>query len=304
MELRHLKYFCAVAEQRSFSAASRQLNVSQSGVSGQILDLERELGFTLLRRNKREVALTPEGATFYNEARGILDRAARAIEMASKVAKGESGRVAVGLCGPVTAPFLPKLIRAFRKLHPGVTLSLHERHPVEQLDALLNQEIDIGFARGVRPDLKHLIQHELLFREPIVVAIPKCHALASRDRVQIKQLAKEPLLFYFREAAPEIYDAVTTLCQKARFSPLIVDTLRSWQSLLTMVEAEEGIALIPHCVQYLRSNDVVFRRLQDNPCHVDALIAWRANGLTRPQQAFLELVRSKRTEFQTHIDKT
>jgi DNA-binding transcriptional LysR family regulator len=82
-----------------------------------------------------------------------------------------------------------------------------------------------------------------------------------------------------------------------------VDTPRSWQSLLTMVEAEEGIALIPHCVQYLRSNDVVFRRLRENQCHVDALIAWRANGLTRPQQAFLELIRSKKAEFQKHIDK-
>jgi DNA-binding transcriptional LysR family regulator len=304
MELRHLKYFCAVAEQRSFSAASRQLNVSQSGVSGQILDLEHELGFALFRRNKREVALTAEGAAFYEEAREILDRTSRAVEIASKVAQGVCGRVAVGLCGPVTAPFLPKLIRSFRKLHPGVTLSLRERHPVEQLDALLNQEIDIGFARSIRPDLKHLVQHELLFREPIIAAIPKAHALSSLDTVPIRQLAKERLVFYFREASPEIYDAITTLCQKARFSPRIVDTPRSWQSVLTMVEAEEGIALIPHCVQYLRSDDVVFRRLREQQCHVDALIAWRAHGLTRPQQALLELLRSKKADFQKHIDRT
>ncbi|MFC5863505.1 LysR substrate-binding domain-containing protein [Acidicapsa dinghuensis] len=112
------------------------------------------------------------------------------------------------------------------------------------------------------------------------------------------------MLVYYREAAPEIYDAITLLCQKAKFSPRIVDTPRSWQSLLTMVEAEEGIALIPHCVQYLRSNDIVFRRLRESACHVDALIVWRSKGLTRVQQSFLDLIRSRRTEFQKHINKT
>lgn len=304
MELRHLKYFCAVAEHRSFSAAARQLNVSQSGVSGQIQDFERDLGFALLRRNKREVALTPEGLVFYDEAREILNRASRAVEMASKVSKGETGRLIIGLCGPVTAPFLPKLIRSFRKSHPGVTVSLRERLPIEQMDALLNKEIDIGFSRGIRPDIKHLIQHELLFREPIVAAIPRAHPLAKLESISVRQLAMEPLLFYGRDAAPEIYDAVTTLCQKAKFSPRIVDCPRSWQSLLTMVEAGEGIALIPHCVQYLQSNDTVFHRLRESSCHIDALMAWRTEGLTRIQQGFLQLIRSKKGEFQRHINKT
>ena len=197
---RCVKYFCAVAEHRSFSAAARQLNVSQSGVSGQIQDFERELGFALLRRNKREVALTPEGLVFYDEARGILDHASRAVEMASNVSKGETGRVVIGLCGPVTAPFLPKLIRGFRKSHPGVTVSLRERLPVEQTDALLNKEIDIGFSRGVRPDVKHLIQHELLFREPIIAAAPRAHPLAKLESISVRQLAGEPLLFYCRRS--------------------------------------------------------------------------------------------------------
>ena len=97
---------------------------------------------------------------------------------------------------------------------------------------------------------------------------------------------------------------MTTLCQRAKFSPKIVDTPRSWQSLLTMVEAGEGIALIPQCVQYLQANDTVFLRLRENSCHIDALIAWRAEGLTRVQQGFLELIRSKRGEFQRHINQT
>jgi DNA-binding transcriptional LysR family regulator len=302
MELRHLRYFCAVAEQRSFSVAARQLNVSQSGVSGQIQDLERELGFPLFRRNRRDVALTPEGVVFYDEARGILDRTTRAVEMATSHSKGESGRIVVGLCGPVTAPFLPKLIRAFRKRHPKATLALRERLPSEQTDALLNKEIDIGFARSVRPEAKSLLRCELLFREPVIAAIPRGHALAKLDDISVKQLAREPLVLYCREAGPEIFNAIVLACQKAHFSPRIADTPRSWQSLLTMVEAEEGIGLIPHCVQHLRADEVVFKRLRENSCHVDALVAWRADGLTRLQQSFLEQIRSRRADFQRLID--
>jgi DNA-binding transcriptional LysR family regulator len=302
MELRHLKYFCAVAQHKSFSIAARHLNVSQSGVSGQVQDLERELGFPLLRRNKRAVALTAEGIVFYDEAKDILARASRAVEMASQAAKGESGHLTVGLCGPVTAPFLPKLIRTFRIKHPAVKLSIRERLPSEQLDALLNGVIDIGFTRGVRAEIRHLIHHELLFREPIVAAIARSHPLSKLDTVPVRRLAREPLLLYWRDAAPEIYDTITSLCQKARFSPRVADTPRSWQSLLTMVEAEEGIGLIPHCVQYLRSDDIVFRPL-NMPCHVDALVVWRAESTSRLQQSFLDLLQAKKPELQKTVNR-
>lgn len=304
MELRHLKYFCAVAQHKSFSIAARHLNVSQSGVSGQVQDLERELGFTLLRRTKREVALTSEGAVFFEEARDILARASRAVEMASQASKGESGRLTIGLCGPVTAPFLPKLIRTFRKKFPAVTLAIRERLPSEQLDALLNEEIDVAFARGVRPEIRHLIHHDLLFREPIVAAIPRAHPLAKLDVVPIGRLAGEPLLLYCREGSPEIYDAITSLCQKGKFSPRVADTPRSWQSLLTMVEAEEGIGLIPRCVQFLRADDVVFRHLPTGSCHVDALVAWRAESTSRLQQSFLDLLRAKKSELQKMTNRS
>ena len=143
MELRHLRYFCAVAEHRSFTVAARQLNVSQSGVSGQVRDLEKEIGVTFLHRGKREVALTPEGLAFFHEAREILMRSERAVDIAMRASKGQSGRLTVGLCGPVTASCLPKAIRTFRKQFPGVALSLREHAPAEQVDALLRPD-DVG----------------------------------------------------------------------------------------------------------------------------------------------------------------
>ena len=129
MELRHLRYFCAVAKEKSFTFAARRLHVSQSGVSGQVRDLEEELGAALFRRNQRNVSLTTEGSTFLREAQNILDRADRAVAMLKQTANGRYGRLNIGLCGPATAPFLPKLIREFRKRQPGISLSLKDLDP-------------------------------------------------------------------------------------------------------------------------------------------------------------------------------
>ena len=295
MELRHLRYFCAVAEHRSFTLAARKLNVSQSGVSGQVRDLEKEIGVTLLHRAQREVALTPEGLTFFEEARDILMRADRAIQLALGVAKGQSGKLTVGLCGPVTASFLPQLIRTFRKQYPGIALALKDYAPSEQVTALLNEQIDIGFARSIPPEMKHLLGHELMFREPVVLALAKGHTLAHLKSVPIKQLAQERLIVFSRDGAPEVYDAILAICKKARFSPRIADAPRSWHAVLTMVEANEGLALIPQCVQHLRGNDVVFRPLDDNRNKLDAIVAWRRNEPNFLQDSFLALLRARFT---------
>ena len=296
MELRHLRYFCAVAEERNFTAAGRRLNLSQSGVSGQIRDLEREIGVKLLRRNQRDVALTPEGAVFVEEARDILARAERAVEMARKASHGQSGKLTVGLCGPVTALFLPKLIRTFRKQHPGVTLSLKERAPSEQVGALLNGEIDVAFTRTVPVEAKHLIKSELLFREPVVAAIPKDNPLAKEAKILLSRLTGEPLVLLTREAGPDIFDPIIAMCRRARLTPKMAATAASWQSVLTLVEAGEGIGLIPACVQQLRSNDVVFRPL-DGACRLDAIVAWRRDEANAVRESVLDMLRDKRAEW-------
>ena len=216
MELRHLRYFCAVAEHGSFTIAARQLNVSQSGVSGQVRDLEKEIGVSLFRRNQREVTLTPEGSVFFHEAREILIRADRAVELVIRSSKGVSGMLTVGLCGPVTAAFLPKLIRKFRKQFPGVTLALRDRAPSEQIEALLNGHIDIAFTRGIPAEFKSLLCHELFLREPLVVALPKGHPLTSEQTVALNRLAKERLILYCREGAPEVFDAIVAMCKKSK----------------------------------------------------------------------------------------
>jgi len=297
MELRHLRYFCAVAEHRSFTTAARQLNVSQSGVSGQVRDLEKEIGVSLFRRNQREVTLTPEGSIFFHEAREILIRADRAVELAVRSSKGMSGTLTVGLCGPATAVFLPKLIQKFRKQLPGVTVALRELNTSEQIDALLNGHIDIAFTRGISVESKALLNHEFFLSEPLVVALPKGHPLVREQAVALNQLSKERLILYFREGSPEVFDSIVAMCKKAKFSPRIGDTPRSWQSILTMVEAGEGVGIVPASVQYLRSDDVVYRPLKDKRCKVDAIIAWRRHESSKIMDSFLDLLRARREEM-------
>lgn len=290
MELRHLRYFCAVAEHRSFTIAARHLNVSQSGVSGQVHSLEQELGVTLLQRNSREVRLTPEGVLFAAEAREILLRAERAIELTRRSSTGNSGTLTVGLCGPVTSLFLPALIRNFRQQFPGVDVALRERAPAEQIDALLNGEIDIAFTRSIPAERRPLVHQRLLFREPLIAAIPRRHPLAAEDSVAVPALASSRLVLYYRDGAPEIFDAILALCSRAKFSPRLADTPSSWQSILTMVEAGEGVALVPACVRRLRANDVVFRPLRGRPTQFDAIVAWRLNEPSATVERFLALL--------------
>jgi DNA-binding transcriptional LysR family regulator len=304
MELRHLRYFCAVAEQQSFTQAARRLHVSQSGVSGQVRDLEKEIGVTLLRRNQREVSLTPEGAVFLREARDILLRSERAIEMTVRASRGQLGKLTIGLCGPATAPFLPRLIRGFRKRQPGVDLGLKDIDPAHQPRALVDGEIDVGFTRGLPPELRQSLSSEVLFSEPILAVLPKGHTLADQSAIHVAQLARERFVFYSRERAPDLFDTMIALCKRARFSPKVLDSPNIWQSVLTMVEAGEGVALVPACVQQLRSSGVTFHRLHDRGWEVDVVFAWLRNGPDAIRDGFLDLLRKNRPEIERSMQRS
>ena len=296
MELRHLRYFCSVAEHCSFTRAARQLHVSQSGVSGQVRDLETELGLSLFHRNQHEVRLTAEGVVFLREARDILSRVDEAVELTRQSSQGASGTLTVGLCGPVTAMFLPELVRTFRSQCPEVMVKLRERVPAEQVEALLKGELDVGFTRSVPDAAEPILSCTTLFQEPFLVAVAKDHALATQESVALTELASSRLILYYREGAPEIHDAVMMLCKRARFTPQLGDSPPAWQSILTMVEAGEGVALVPACVQHL-TGDVVFRPLRGKGPMLDAIAVSRKNETTPVVEKFLKLLFEKAEEL-------
>jgi DNA-binding transcriptional LysR family regulator len=262
-----------------------------------VRDLEQELGVVLLRRTKRSVSLTTEGAAFFREVCDILNRADRAVEMVMQARHGEYGRLKIGLCGPATAPFLPKLIREFRKKQPGILLSLRDIDPAHQLQALLDGDIDIGFTRGIPASLRRTVASHVLFREPLLLLVPKGHELEKTGSISLKDVAGERFVFYSRNNSPELFDAILSLCKRARFSPAVVDTPTLWQSVLTLVEAGEGVSVVPATVQQVASQGVVFRALRDRGSTVELVLAWRADAPDPVRDSFLELLRNRQAEI-------
>lgn len=244
MELRHLRYFCAVAEQGTFSKASRVLHVSQSAISEQIADLEREMGGALLNRHPRQNRLTPHGQLFLAEAKRTLLAAERAVDVTRRSLQGQMGTLAIGFFLWGAGDFFSRIIREYRELHPDIRLSLYEMHTAVQMEALTSGKIDVGFTRPLEPPFDRTLRAELLYRDPVVVAMPREHPLAGQI-ISIADLATERFVMCERELTPSLFDSILALCSGAGFSPEIVHRSSGWPSVLTLVESGEGIALVP-----------------------------------------------------------
>jgi DNA-binding transcriptional LysR family regulator len=290
MELRHLRYFCAVADHKGFSHAARHLYVSQSAISEQIGDLESEIGVTLLDRSQRQVRLTRHGEIFLVEARKILASADRAVEMAQRSMRDEAGRLAIGFFAWGTGAFFPQIIREFRRRYPGVELALHEMHASEQSEALAERKIDIGFTRPLEPPFDLTLRSEPLYRDPLVAALPRSHPLVPGP-IQLERLASEDFVLCNRETSPTLFDTIISICRKAGFSPRIAHTASRWSAVLTLVEAGEGVGLVPAGLWALMSSQVVSCRIHPNTAHLGVVLAWSPENETGLQRAFLRLVR-------------
>jgi DNA-binding transcriptional LysR family regulator len=297
MELRHLRYFCAVADYGTFSKASRELHVSQSAISEQIADLEREIGGALLDRAVRGARLTPHGEVFLEEARKTLLAADRAVEMAQRSMQGQVGTLAIGFFLWGTGGFFARIIREFRKQYPKVRLSLYEMHTIPQMDALMAGKIDVGFTRPLEPPYDQTLRAELLYRDPVVLALPRDHPLAGAA-VSVAALARERFVLCERAVTPTLYDSILALCSSAGFSPQIVNTSSTWSGVLTLVESGEGIAMVPSGTRHLRTAGVVFCKLKPETTHVGISIAWNPEYDGPIQRSFLRLVRENKERIQ------
>jgi len=292
VELRHLKYFVAVAEWKGFSHAARRLYVSQSAISEQISDLEREIGVQLLLRSRRQVALTDEGKVFLEEAKKLLCAADHAMLMAQRSLRGEVGTLRIGFFTNGIGVFFSQLIREFRKSHPDVRLSLFEMSARTQMEALANNEIDIAFTRQLDAQFAAVLASELLFEEPIVAVLPVDHPLAGGP-VNLSALASERFVLIDRESWPILFDSIITLCSSAGFSPQIANTAARWPAVLALVEAGEGVGLVTAGVQRFRFSGVSFCQVTPTRS-IGVALAWRTNEKSRIVEAFLNLVRNQK----------
>ena len=293
MELRHLRYFCAIADSGSFSEASRQLHVSQSTISEQMTDLEAEVGGALLDRKGRGLRLTPEGSIFLVEARKTLLAAERAVDVTQRSLEGKLGTLSIGFFLWGAGGFFPRIIREYRRLHPQVRVSLYELDAIAQPEALVAGKIDMGFTRPLLPPYDRVLRSELLYEDPIVVVMPGDHPLAKRS-ISVADLATEPFVLCERRVTPSLFDNILGLCASAGFSPEIVNSSATWAGVLTLVESGEGIALVPAGVRHLRTRGVVFRHLEPETVRVGVSLVWNPETLGILQQDFLALVRANK----------
>jgi DNA-binding transcriptional LysR family regulator len=275
MELRHIRYFIAVAEECHFGRAAERLHIAQPPLSQQIKQLEAELGVQLLHRSTRRVELTQAGERYLERARAIVAAVDDAGREATRVAAGEVGRVSLGFVGSTTYELMPSLARVLRKDFPLVELDLHgEMLTPDQVAALHTGALDLAFLRPpVRdPDLRL----KVLRREPLVAVLPESHPLAGLDAVPLEGLRAEPFITYPSQHRSVTYDAVFDACLAAGFEPDVRQEVAETSTLVSFVAAGLGVALVPDSVQHLRITGAVYRPLEGEPATIELAVAKRA----------------------------
>jgi LysR family transcriptional regulator, benzoate and cis,cis-muconate-responsive activator of ben and cat genes len=288
VELRHLRYAVALADELHFARAAARLHIAQPPLSQQIKALENELGVRLFDRTSRRVALTDAGAAFIAEARRTLASAEQAIEAARRAARAETGRLAVGYVSSASYELLPAVLRAFRRRAPDVLLVLEEMNSSEQSRGVLAGTLDLGFVRRPPPTDRRLAG-TVVRREPIVVAVPRDHALAAARAIRLRELALEPFVIFPARPRPSWADAALDLCRGAGFEPRVVQEAVEMVSALSLVAAGIGIALVPGAVRAVRRPGVVFRPLTPAPWS-EVMLIRRNEPPTALIARFLEVV--------------
>jgi DNA-binding transcriptional LysR family regulator len=290
MELRHLRYFTAVVECKGYREASRQLHIAQPSISEAVSDLEDELGLKLFSRAHRNARVTPEGEIFYEDAVRILQQVETAILTAKRAAEGKVGRLSIGFIGSATLSFLPDLIRRYKLECPNVKLALHDLYPAELDKACDRGEIDIAITRTLSLERSKNRQSRVLLRDPLVAVVPRSRKLKLKGKkIRLADLAKERFILFHRQGAPGVFDTIVGACRSQGFSPQVENEPNSMQTILSLVEAEEGVAIVPASISNLRSNGVQFVRLVPD-LHLDLIVAWSRGETSVILRTFLSFL--------------
>jgi DNA-binding transcriptional LysR family regulator len=274
VELRHLRYFVAVAEERHFGRAAARLHIAQPPLSQQIRRFEAELGEPLFYRTTRSVELSPAGEVLLERARDILGAVDAAIDDARRAARGEYGRLAVGFTGSSTYELLPALAAALRRELPGVTLDLRgELLTPAQVARLLDGTLDLGLLRP--PVHERDLSTEVLRSEPLIAVLPEAHPLANAEAVPLEQLEREPFVTYPSHFRSVLHDAVEDACAAHGFKPLAAHEVAETATLVSFVAAGLGVSLVPASVRNMTVNGAVYRPLAGDSTRVELAVAWR-----------------------------
>ncbi|HJW56299.1 MAG TPA: LysR family transcriptional regulator [Burkholderiaceae bacterium] len=290
MELRHLRYFVAVAEELHFTRAAERLHIGQPPLSQQIQALEEEIGAQLLERSRRWVRLTEAGKLFLADARRILALSAEAAETARRANRGEAGELRVGFTSstPFTA-VLPNAINMYRKQYPKVTLFLHEMSSMRQVEAIAARKLDLGFVRPPEAEVPKTVALTTLQHDPLLLIAPSNHRLAKKGTVAFNDLTDESFVMFSREAGTGTYHQILRLCREAGFEPKVTQEAREAATIIGLVAAGCGISILPESFKCIRIKGVCYRSMSDSSAMSKLMLARRTDGATPLVDAFFKL---------------
>ncbi|HGM5489260.1 TPA: LysR family transcriptional regulator [Serratia fonticola] len=292
IELRHLRYFVAVAEELHFGRAAERLRISQPPLSQQIQALEEMVGARLLARNNRNVGLTQAGEMFLKEAYQVLAQVNRAAEKAARLERGELGELTIGFTS--SAPFISvvsRSLRAYRQLSPDVHIKMREVNTKQQLEPLLNGDLDLGVMRNTR--LPDALEHQLLLREPLLAVVPNGHPLTLKapGTLRFSDLALEPFVFFSREVGTALYDEILALLATAGIAPYITQEVGEAMTIIGLVAAGLGISILPMSFGRVKIDGVTYLPLAEPEAMTEVwLVHHRSRPLTAAAKALMVLM--------------
>lgn len=301
MELRHLRYFVAVAEELSFRKAAQRLNVSRPALSKQVKDLEDEMGVKLLERDTVSVTLTKAGEIFLEDSQQLLHDAEHSIQRAKEAQAGHRGKLRIGSVGVIATDFLPKTLKVFHQKFPGVEVEFVEMMPNDQMHALYKGKIDIGFAYGREvenlPNLSSLCVIHSIFG----IAVSRQHPLASKQKVSLKELRSETLFCLAGEGRSSHKEAICKIYTAEGTKPTKHRKIEGFDSMVTLIAADQGISFLPH-VMDLANQDIAIVPIDANQADLDFHMwaVWDGEAATHHVKHFMQLL-EERVQSSTNL---
>ncbi|WP_204079607.1 LysR family transcriptional regulator [Mycobacterium riyadhense] len=286
-ELRLLRYFVTVAEEQHFGRAAKRLHIAQPPLSQQIQKLERQLGAELIDRTRRPIELTDAGNALFEEARLALTHAERAFAAARKAATGHLGHLHIGALQAAVDGVLPYVMRAHHRKYPDVKLELTELGTAEQVGQLVEHRLDVGFLRGPVDEASLSIQ--TLIDDPLVAVVCEDHEFATHQRIHPARLKDQPIILWTRAAAATTYADVVELFRLHDIEPPIVDEVPRVQTILALVAAGAGIALLPTSFINLNRKGVRFVPLHGPLPYRPLALVWRTANQSPSVRCFLDV---------------
>ena len=291
MELRHLRYFVAVAEELHFTRAAERLGIKQPPLSLQIRQLEREMGTSLFHRLTRGVELTEAGTLLLDEARRILDQVEQTKTGVQSRARGETGRINMGFAGATyVQPLVPRIIRAYRARYPGVAISPEQSNTPLLAAGLRSGEIDVAFVRSPVSDDEGL-SVELLVEEPMLIVLPEAHPHAGNRSMPLAAFAKDSWILFPRRVGPALFDAIIASCQRAGFSPRLGQEAPQVSSFVHMVAAGFGVSIVPQSIEQIRVDGVAYVRIEGEAPTAPISLAYRRDDHSTVVRNFVAVAR-------------